>query len=130
MINLNPEFPKKVKKGDFIVAGKYFGGCWLHNHCAYAIKGCGVGAVIADSIFSFLYRALIDLVGVPVLIGKDVSSKIKQDDELEVNIKTGEIRNLTSGEVIRVDPIPNILLEIIEAGNLVEYIKKHQFKVE
>src|SRR4030066_2558597 len=47
---VDPDFPKKVRKDDFIVAGKNMGCGHDHAHGAEVIKWCGVGAVIAESL--------------------------------------------------------------------------------
>ena len=50
--------------------------------------------------------------------------KTKYGDELEVNFRTGDIKNLTSGELIKTEPLPEFILEINEAGGEKGYLKK------
>lgn len=68
---LNPEFGKKVKKGDFLVAGRNFGHGKTHPHGARGLKMVGISAVIADSINrSFVKDALY--FGLPMLTKEDI----------------------------------------------------------
>ena len=46
--NYNPEFPKKVQKGDILVAGKHFGQSSGRAVAPKAIKATGVGAVVVE----------------------------------------------------------------------------------
>ena len=66
MEGLDPDFDKKCKKGDFIVAGKNFGCGSSREHAPIALKGVGVAAVIAESFARIFYRNATN-VGVPLL---------------------------------------------------------------
>jgi len=124
MAETYPEFHKNFTKGDLIVAGRNFGcGHGLHTAAYMAFKALGVSAVIAESIGRDFIRTAIDF-GLPTITCKDVTKKVKQGDELEVNLGTGRIRNLTTGEMIDAEPLPPILLERIEAGDLKAFLRK------
>lgn len=49
---------------------------------------------------------------------------MKQGDEIEVDLRAGTIKNLTTGETLKFQPLPDFLMEIIEAGGLHPLIKK------
>ncbi|NOY10546.1 MAG: 3-isopropylmalate dehydratase small subunit [Archaeoglobi archaeon] len=121
MEDADPEFPKKMKPGDFIVAGKNFGMGSSREHAPLAIKIAGVSAVIAKSFARIFYRNAIN-VGLPVLIAD--TDRIDSGDELEVDLSTGKIKNLTKGEEIEAKPLPEIMINILNEGGLVEYVKK------
>ena len=123
MINLDPEFPNKVKKGDFIIAGKNMGYGHDHESGPLAIKACGISAVICESTNRNFLRNTIH-VGVPVIELPGIKSKVKQGDELEVNIKAGTIVNLSTGEKMSFAPYPDFLLEILEAGGLYPLLRE------
>jgi 3-isopropylmalate/(R)-2-methylmalate dehydratase small subunit len=123
---VNPEFATKVKKGDFVVAGKNFGHGKPHQYGTECLKILGVSAIIADSIAPIFFKGML-YCGLPALVGNGISEKIRQDDELEVNLETGEIRNLSTGETIKATPLvppDHPLFPIMEAGGQNEYIKK------
>ena len=123
MINIDPDFPKKIKPGDFIVAGENMGYGHDHESGPLAIKACGVSAVICESTNrNFLHNAIN--IGVPVIELPGIKSKVKQGDELEMDLKAGTVQNLTTGQAIKFDPYPDFLLEIIEADGLYPLLRK------
>jgi 3-isopropylmalate/(R)-2-methylmalate dehydratase small subunit len=63
-------------------------------------------------------------VGVPVIELPGIKSKVRQGDELEMDLKAGAIKNLTTGEMIKFTPYPDFLLEIIEADGLYPLLRK------
>jgi 3-isopropylmalate/(R)-2-methylmalate dehydratase small subunit len=122
----NPEFGIKVQKGDFIVAGKNFGCGKGHRTGADCMKRLGVGAVIADSIGPRFFRYSVYF-ALPILIGDGVSEQIRQNDQIEVNVETGEIKNLSTGEILSAKPVipkGHPLFPVMEAGGQAEYVKK------
>ena len=120
MEDADPDFAKKVRPGDFIVAGNNFGMGSSREHAPLVIKLSGVSAVIAKSFARIFYRNSIN-VGLPLLIAN--TDEIDSGDELEVDFKNGVIKDLTKNLTIKAKPLPEFMLEIIEAGGLVSYIK-------
>jgi 3-isopropylmalate/(R)-2-methylmalate dehydratase small subunit len=117
MIKVDPEFPNKVRKGDFIVAGHNMGYGHDHDHACMAIKGVGVSAVLCESAAPYFLRNSIDH-GLPVLEIPGVAGAVRQGDELEINLDRGLLRNLTTGATLTCVPFPTFIMEIIEAGGL------------
>ena len=123
---VNPEFATNIKKGDFVVAGRNFGHGKPHQQGAECFKLLGASAVIADSIAPLFFKGML-YYGLPALVGEGISAKIRQGDELEVNLETGEIRNLSTGETLKVTPVvtpQHPLFPVMEAGGQIAYIKK------
>jgi 3-isopropylmalate/(R)-2-methylmalate dehydratase small subunit len=129
MVRINPEIPNKIKKGDLVVAGKNFGTDRVHDPFWNALKSIGIPIVIAESFAKIFYRRAIDR-GYPLLECKGVTQKVSQGDEIEVNYKTGLIKNLTTSEEIKGQPFPDILIEIIEAGGSLPWLKKKVAKTQ
>lgn len=119
--NRGEEFIKNVKPGDIIVAGKNFGCGSSREHAAIAIKGVGVTLVIAESFARIFHRNCVNT-ALPVLELKEVK-EIRDGDILEVNIETGEIKNITQNKVYRAEPISELEKEILKAGGLLWYLK-------
>ena len=121
MEGLDAEFSEKCKKGDFIVAGTNFGCGSSREHAPIAIKGVGVSCVIAESFARIFYRNATN-VGVPLLEAPGISEIIENGDEIEVNMDEGTITT-ESGEVVTFKKLPPFMLEILEKGGLIEYLK-------
>lgn len=123
MTAVDPDFPKKVQKGDFIVAGENMGYGHDHDHACMSIRGAGVGAVLCESTNANFLRNAIDH-GLPCVQCRGIMSMVHQGDELEVDLAQGTIANLTTGAELRFIPLPDFLLEKLEAGGLYLYLKK------
>jgi 3-isopropylmalate/(R)-2-methylmalate dehydratase small subunit len=121
---LYPDFAKKVKEGDIIVAGKNFGCGSSREHAPLAVKGCGIRAVIAKSFAAIFFRNSINI-GLPFLESQDVD-RIKDGDELEIDLSTGSVKNLTKKEQYKTQEFPAFLQELVRDGGLMNYIKKRQ----
>jgi len=121
--DLDPEFVKKVKKGDIIVAGEDFGCGSSREHAVWSICGAGVQTVIAKSFARIFYRNAIDN-GFYVIELPEQIEKINDGDELKIDFKAGLIKNKTAGVDIKFAPLPDFALEIIHDGGLLEHITK------
>lgn len=119
----DPEFSSKVKKGDIIVAEKNFGCGSSREHAPIAIKAAGVSCVIARSFARIFYRNSFNM-GLPILESSEVVDSTKDGDILEVNVDTGEIRNVTRKLTFQARPIPSFMQELVAAGGLMASIKK------
>ena len=125
--DLDPEFRRKMRPGDIIVAGENFGSGSSREHAPLAIKASGVSCVIAKSFARIFYRNAINI-GLPILEAPEAVERIETGDELEVDFVSGEIRNLTKGETYRANPFPDFVMEIIRAGGLIEYTRRRLAK--
>ena len=122
MINVDPEIPKKVKKGDLIIAGRNFGYGRAHGAFWESLSAVGIAGIIAKSFATPFFKSCIGR-GIPVLECKTITERVSQEDELEVDFRTGEIKNLTTGEHFKTEPLPDFQIEVIEAGGFTAYIK-------
>lgn len=124
MESIAPDFSSKVAEGDIIVAGKNFGCGSSREHAPLAIKGCGVRAVIAPSFAAIFFRNAINI-GLPFLELKD-TDKIKEGDELKIDLTSGVIENITQGQIYKTQGFPQFLQEIVAQGGLMNYIKNNK----
>lgn len=129
MEDADPNWIKKMKKGDFIVAGENFGCGSSREHAAIALKAAGVSAIIAKSFARIFYRNAINI-GLPILECKEAAKEIHQGDLLEINLAKGEIKNLTSKMIYRAQPFPEFMQKIIKAGGLINYLKSRLLKAQ
>jgi 3-isopropylmalate/(R)-2-methylmalate dehydratase small subunit len=119
----DPEFVRRVRPGDIIVAGTNFGCGSSREHAPIAIKAAGVSCVIAKSFARIFYRNAINL-ALPVLECEEAVDGSEAGDELEVELESGAIRNLTRGTAFQAKPFPDFMLELLQAGGLVEYTRR------
>ena len=122
LTDFDPEFPAKFHKGDLMIAGRYFGGTRDHGGMA-ALKALGVSCVVAESWGRPEIRKCMTY-AFPVLECPGISALANKGDELIVDLKTGEVRNITTGKALRTTPANEIQLEILEAGGFVPYLKQ------
>jgi len=122
MESIKPDFIKQVKAGDIIVAGKNFGCGSSREHAPLAIKGCGVAAVIAPNFAAIFYRNAINI-GLPFLELAD-TSKIDEGDELQIDLTTGTIKNISKNQTYKTQAFPEFLQQLVEKGGLMNYIKE------
>ena len=120
--DLDPEFVKKVRPGDIIVGGENFGCGSSREHAPLAIKGAGVGCVIAVSFARIFYRNSINI-GLPVLICPEAAREARDGDEMAVDLARGAVENTTQGRSYQAAPFPEMLQKIIAAGDLVAYTR-------
>ena len=118
----DPTFAQRVKEGDFVVAGKNFGLGSSREHAPLVIKMSGVSAILAKSVARIFFRNAINL-GLPVLICD--TENINDGDSLEVDLQLGKIKNMTNGTELDFSRMPEIMLNILNEGGLIPYIKKY-----
>jgi len=118
--DLDENFIKEVKKGDFIVAGENFGCGSSREHAVWALRGAGIKAVIADSFARIFFRNCINN-GFYAIECKGIAKELKDGEELEINVEKGTVK--TKNKEFKFTPFPKFALDIIKAGGLLNYIK-------
>jgi len=125
--DLDPDFTRRVKPGDFIVAGKNFGCGSSREQAATCLKFAGIQAVIAKSFARIFFRNAINQ-GLPVIQCPEAVDNIKNGEEIDVLFSAGKIE--TKRGIFDFAPLPESILNILEAGGLIPYIKKRIKKSE
>lgn len=120
---IDPELPKNIKKNDIIVAGKNFGCSSSRIAAVKALQGAGVGAVIAESISRIFYRNLIGI-GLPALECEGISNFVEKGDTIQVNLVTGEIKNIKTGRIIMAKKPPEFFMDVLNSGGIIPYLHK------
>lgn len=119
----DPGFAKKVKPGDFVVGGRNFGLGSSREHAPLIMKIAGVGAVLARSFARIFFRNSIN-VGLPVLICD--TDKINSGDILEIDLKRGVVNNKTKDLKLKFNPLPEVMIKILNDGGLTNHIAKNK----
>jgi len=123
MEDIDSEFAERMKKGDFIVATTNFGCGSSREQAPIVIKASGVSGVIASSFARIFFRNAINI-GLPILESPEAAEATRMGDELEVDLSTGEIRNLSLNKTYHAQPFPDFMRGIIEKGGLIAYTRE------
>jgi 3-isopropylmalate/(R)-2-methylmalate dehydratase small subunit len=123
MEDIDEEFINKVQPGDIIMGTTNFGCGSSREHAPLAIKASGVSCVIASSFARIFFRNAINI-GLPLLESEEAVAGTEAGDELEVDLASGRIKNLTHGTEFTAKPYPEFMGELIAAGGLIEHTKK------
>ena len=121
MEDADPEFPKKLQRGDIIVAGENFGCGSCREHAPIALKAAGVAAVVAPSFARIFYRNAFNM-GLPIFELPE-SLEIKEGEEISIDLDNGKITNNTTNKTYDFIAIPPFMQELIAAGGLINYAK-------
>ena len=122
MEGIDPAFAKKVQKGDVVVGGKNMGLGSSREHAPLALKHSGVGAVVAESFARIFYRNAFN-VGLAAIECPGISRKARTGDEIEIDTASGFIT--VKGEKLRIKPLPDFMVQLLNEGGLVPYLKNH-----
>ena len=118
-----PEFVKQVKSGDILVAGKNFGCGSSREHAPLVLKVAGISCIIAKSFARIFYRNGFNQ-GVPLLESAEAADALQEGDQVRVDLRTGEIEDLSRRKTFRAKPIPSFMQELIDHGGLVPHLRK------
>jgi 3-isopropylmalate/(R)-2-methylmalate dehydratase small subunit len=122
MEGIDPEFPQKVSKGDFLVTGSNFGCGSSREHAPIALSEVGIRAVLAPSFARIFYRNAVDgAYFLPIEIEESTMRSISDNDVLEIELQQNRIANLTTGDVYSMKPFDELIAKIVEAGGLMNY---------
>ena len=117
MEDLDPTFKDNVQPGDIILATTNFGCGSSREHAPLALKSAGIGCIIAETFARIFYRNAINI-GLPILECPEAVAATETGQQLEVDLTSGQIRNLATGETFQAAPYPQFMIEIMEAGGL------------
>ena len=121
--DIDPQFYNKLKKGESIlVGGKNFGMGSSREQAPLVIKEAGIVCVVAKSFARIFYRNAINI-GLP-LVEVD-TTKIKENNELSIDLEKGILKNITQNYQIKILPLPPVMVKLLLDGGLVEHFKKY-----
>lgn len=122
MEDIDQTFAKEVQQGDIMIAGENFGCGSSREHAPISIKESGISVVIAKSFARIFFRNAINI-GLPILENKELPDEVKKGDKIEVDLKNGIVKNLTTGKTYQTPAYSGSIQELIEVGGLVNYTK-------
>jgi 3-isopropylmalate dehydratase small subunit len=113
-----PEFPKEVKPGDILVAGRNFG-------CGSSLPGLvlrevGIVAIVAESVARLFLRNSIAR-AIPIFMAPGITAIVQDGETLEVDYPAGVVRNPITSASVELRKFPPLIEEIFAAGGLPEF---------
>jgi 3-isopropylmalate/(R)-2-methylmalate dehydratase small subunit len=122
MKGIRKDFTDKIKAGDIIVGGKNFGCGSSREVSAKAVKLNGISTIIAESFARIFFRNMINN-GILPLECEDITKNVNEGDTIEISLNDYKIRNLTTGKTFQAKPLNKIVMNILNAGGLIEKLK-------
>ena len=117
------DYANTISAGDVLVAGKNFGCGSSREHAPISIKVAGTSCVIAESFARIFYRNAINI-GLPIIESPEAAQAIDDGDEVNIDFENGVIENITKNETYHFEKFPAFIQELVQAGNLLNYVKE------
>ena len=117
---LRPELAGQIREGDIIVAGKNFGCGSSREQAPEVIKALGIRCVIAGSYARIFFRNAINN-GLLLIENADLVRDVQEGDE--ITVKVGDSIEY-KGRSYPISPLPQNLLDILDAGGLVKAMQR------
>ena len=121
--SLDPEFPVKVKPGDFVVGGENFGCGSSREQAPGVLKALGVQAVVARSFARIFFRNSINI-GLPVIVCRDLPDAVETGDEMELSLTDGVAK--ANGKTFSCTKLPPYMQQILSQGGLIPSLNKEE----
>ena len=120
---IDPGFAERVEPGDFVVAGRRFGSGKAHTTAYIAMDALNM-RILCESTFERVIRGAVNL-GVPIM-GRcaGIAATLRTGDRIEVDMSTGEVTNLATGETVAYPPVPPGLRQVLEDGGRKGFLQK------
>jgi 3-isopropylmalate dehydratase small subunit len=123
MGDFDPGLVNRIQRGDILIAARNFGYGHPHQQSIQSMKKVGISTVIAESFFPAWYRMAF-FHALPVMVCPDILKAADVGQELEVDFTTGKIKNVTTSKSVQAEPIPPFLLDVLNAGGVVRWLRK------
>jgi 3-isopropylmalate/(R)-2-methylmalate dehydratase small subunit len=125
MEDLDPEFVKRVKPGDFVVAGENFGCGSSREHAVWALRGAGIQGVIAANYARIFFRNSLNN-GFLALESSTASEIVTNGGRIRVDLQSGILTDLTSGKTAPFAPLTSFAKDLLSAGGLLQWALKNR----
>ncbi|MCU0851801.1 MAG: 3-isopropylmalate dehydratase small subunit [Thermoplasmata archaeon] len=116
------QFAGRVRRGDFVVAGRNFGCGSSREQAVIALKHAGVSAVVAKSFARIFYRNAVNL-ALPVVVSPEAFAVFEEGEAAELDMSANRFVSYDGLRVAAIEPMPPHLREILDAGGLVPFVK-------
>jgi len=116
-----PGWARMVKEGDILVAGKNFG-MGSSRPAAANLRALGISCVLAESVNGLFFRNSVNF-GLPLATVPDIKTSVSEGERISIDLDLGTVTT-ESGKLLNFKPLPAFLLEILDAGGIIEVLKK------
>jgi len=123
LAGLEEGYAARIAPGDLLVAGENFGCGSSREVAPLALLGAGVGAIVAASFARIFFRNALN-VGLPIVECPAAARACRDGHRLRIRTTEGALENLDLGEIYPVPPWPAALAELVEAGGMVNYVRR------
>jgi 3-isopropylmalate/(R)-2-methylmalate dehydratase small subunit len=129
MEDLDPNFIMKIKKNGYsiLMAGSNFGCGSSREQAPIALKAAGIKCVIANSFARIFFRNSINI-GLTVVEFNNME-EFHTNDDIELDLRKGNIKNLSTNTSYRISVLPDFIQEIINTNGLIQYAKRRLEKI-
>ena len=121
------DFGKKVETGNILIVGKNFGSGSSRQQAVDCFHSLGIPLIISESTGAIYKRNAINSSLGLMECDHLEKADINHGDELQINLRSGEIKNISQGKTIQVTPFSQVQWDIYMAGNLFNYGKQIKF---
>lgn len=116
-------FARRFAPGGILVGGKNFGCGSSREHAAITIQSAGAVLVIAESFARIFFRNCINL-GLPLLVCPGVSARVRDGDELRIDLDGGTLEISRTGETLQGEALSGYVLDILRAGGIKPLLRR------
>lgn len=122
---LRPKLPELINPGDIIIAGENFGCGSSREQAPEILAALKISCIIAKSYARIFYRNALNN-GLLLLENKELYDCCSEGDYVSVNLESSQV--LLEEKAFQVASIPGDLLQMVEAGGLVPFMRKQNGK--
>ena len=121
MTPIDPTFPQRFERGGILIAGANFPTGIAHEQAIWALMQVGVAAVVSETMSANFFQAATND-GLPAFSLPGISKLVREGDQLEVWLREGRVKNLTTGRELKGAEMPEHLARVLQAGGLRAFV--------
>jgi 3-isopropylmalate/(R)-2-methylmalate dehydratase small subunit len=123
ILHIHPAFTREARPGDVIVAGKNWGCGSSREQAPANLKKLGLGCVVAESFGRIYFRNSI-AVAFPSIVCPGAPEAFGEGDELELELESARVRNISLGKELRGEVLSEDMLAIMAKGGIIPALRE------
>jgi 3-isopropylmalate/(R)-2-methylmalate dehydratase small subunit len=123
--SVRPGWSSQIRDGDIIVGGRNFG-TGSSRPAAKLLRQLGVLVLVAETVNGLFIRNCVNY-GVLPFSCTGVAAAFEDGDIAEVNVEEGTIRNVTRGQSLAMQKLPQQLVDLATAGGIRPLLKREGY---